>query len=207
MRGATRREREKQQHRREVLRAAEAVFAERGYYDATVQEIAERAEFAVGTIYTMFDGKTAIYYELIEMRAREYMQNVHRAVEALSDPREQIRSVIATKLKFFEDNERFFQIFTRAISGGKAVKPFGLSEHGRRIYATYTRMLSEVFSRGIQQNLFVNVSPTLLVVAVEGVTNALIAHSVHTGGAKLADATPERIEQLLFHGILAEPNP
>jgi len=207
MRGVTRREREKQQHRREVLQAAEAVFAERGYYDATVHEIAERAEFAVGTIYTMFESKTAIYYELVEMRAREYMQNVRRAIGALSDPREQIRSVIATKLKFFEDNERFFRIFTRATSGEKAGKPFGLSEHGRKIYADYTRMLGEVFSRGIQENVFVNVSPALLTLAVEGVTNALIAHSIHTGGKKLPDATSERIEQLLFHGILGERKP
>jgi len=207
MRGGTRRQREKEEHRREVLEAAEAVFAEKGYYDATVQEIAERAEFAVGTIYTMFDGKTAIYYELIEMRAREYMQNVQRAIQGLSDPLEQVRRVIATKLKFFEDNQRFFKIFTRATSGTQAGKPFGLSEQGRKIYADYMRMLGGIFAKGIQQGIFVDVSPALLVVAVEGVTNALIAYSVHTGGKTLLDATPQRIEQLLFDGILARPNP
>ena len=41
----TRRERERLKNRRTMLEAARAVFAEKSYADATVEEIAERAQF------------------------------------------------------------------------------------------------------------------------------------------------------------------
>ncbi len=203
----SRRERERERHRREVLEAAEAVFAQKGFYRATVQEIAERAEFAVGTIYTMFESKKAIYYELVQMRAREYTESVRETIRQLTDPREQIRAVVAAKLKFFEENQQFFRIFTSATSGEDREAPFALSEEARKVYADYMRMVSDVFREGIRQKVFVQMNPLLLTLALEGITNSTIAHSIHTGGEKLAEATPERIERLLFGGILARQDP
>jgi len=39
-----------------MLDAARAVFAEKGYADATLEEIADRAEFGKGTLYNYFEG-------------------------------------------------------------------------------------------------------------------------------------------------------
>lgn len=52
----TRRERERRTRRRLMLEAARAVFAEKGYADATLEEIAQRAEFGKGTLYNYFKG-------------------------------------------------------------------------------------------------------------------------------------------------------
>ena len=50
-----------------MLSAALAVFAEKGYDGATVDEIAERAEFGKGTIYNYFpDGKDALFLTLLQ---------------------------------------------------------------------------------------------------------------------------------------------
>lgn len=52
----TRRERERLMRRQLMLNAARSVFAERGYADATLDEIAQRAEFGKGTLYNYFEG-------------------------------------------------------------------------------------------------------------------------------------------------------
>ncbi|MFP4227855.1 MAG: TetR/AcrR family transcriptional regulator [Salinivenus sp.] len=52
----SRRERERRTRRRAMLDAARAVFAEKGYADATLNEVAERAEFGKGTLYNYFEG-------------------------------------------------------------------------------------------------------------------------------------------------------
>ena len=204
MRGTSRKQREKEQHRREVLEAAEAVFAEKGFYNAAMQEIAHRAEFAVGSLYNIFDSKAAIYRELLQMRARQYRDEVVRDMERCTDPCEKIRAVIRAKLRFFEENQRFFQIFTRATSGEQPGPVLTLSHKGRELYRTYVETVSTVFEEGIKAKVFVNVNPKLLTLAVECVTNAAIAHALHTGGEKLADTTPEVIERILFEGILRE---
>ena len=52
----SRRERERLLRRQLMLNAARAVFAEKGYADATLDEIAQRAEFGKGTLYNYFKG-------------------------------------------------------------------------------------------------------------------------------------------------------
>jgi AcrR family transcriptional regulator len=75
---ATRRETRAQKQARtraELLETAAAVFAQRGYAGATVEEIAERAGYSHGAVYSNFAGKTdlflAVFEEYMADRARE----------------------------------------------------------------------------------------------------------------------------------------
>lgn len=63
----SRRERERLRRREAILQAARAVFAERGYENATLDEVAERAEFGKGTLYNYFDGgKQGILFAIFD---------------------------------------------------------------------------------------------------------------------------------------------
>jgi TetR/AcrR family fatty acid metabolism transcriptional regulator len=53
----TRRERLKQEREERILEAAAAVFADKGFHQATIRDIAELADVADGTIYNYFDNK------------------------------------------------------------------------------------------------------------------------------------------------------
>lgn len=65
--GLSRKERERQSRREEMLDAAKQVFAERGYARATLHEIAQRAEFSKGTIYNYFpEGKEQILLAIFD---------------------------------------------------------------------------------------------------------------------------------------------
>lgn len=62
-----RRERERLARRRAILDAALAVFGDKGFDGATVDEVAERAEFGKGTLYNYFPGgKDELYLTLFE---------------------------------------------------------------------------------------------------------------------------------------------
>jgi AcrR family transcriptional regulator len=63
----SRRERERLARRQAILDAALAVFADKGYAGATLDEVAERAEFCKGTLYNYFPGgKEEILFALID---------------------------------------------------------------------------------------------------------------------------------------------
>ncbi|MGB1376015.1 MAG: TetR/AcrR family transcriptional regulator, partial [Rhodothermales bacterium] len=63
----TRRERERLVRRHEMLRAAQEVFAEKGYNSATLEEVATRAEYGKGTLYNYFPGgKQEILLAIVE---------------------------------------------------------------------------------------------------------------------------------------------
>ncbi|MBP2474367.1 AcrR family transcriptional regulator [Crossiella equi] len=54
-----------EQNRARVLHAARAEFAERGYRDAKIDEIAERAGLTRGAVYSNFPGKRALYFAVL----------------------------------------------------------------------------------------------------------------------------------------------
>lgn len=54
-----------QRNRARVLAAAREEFAARGYRDATVDGIAERAELTRGAVYSNFPGKRALYFAVL----------------------------------------------------------------------------------------------------------------------------------------------
>ncbi|GAA4511845.1 TetR/AcrR family transcriptional regulator [Actinoallomurus oryzae] len=54
-----------ERNRAKVLAAAREEFAERGYRDAKVDRIAERAELTRGAVYSNFPGKRALYFAVL----------------------------------------------------------------------------------------------------------------------------------------------
>ena len=64
-----RREREKLRQRQEMLAAALDLFSEKGYHNVSMHEVAEKAEFAIGTLYKFFRNKEDLYKALIMEKA------------------------------------------------------------------------------------------------------------------------------------------
>jgi AcrR family transcriptional regulator len=72
-------------YRRLILEAAEKVFAEHGFDDAKIQDIAQGAGIALGTLYTVFPGKTEIYDAIQELRGREILESIYRQIQGYTD--------------------------------------------------------------------------------------------------------------------------
>ncbi len=61
-----RREREKLLRREEMLTAARTIFAQKGYRETTLEDVAELAEFGKGTLYNYFPNKDALFSSVLE---------------------------------------------------------------------------------------------------------------------------------------------
>jgi len=64
-RSALRRQREKQHRISSILNAAEKLFAQKGYNQTSIEEIADLAEVSVGTVYIHFKNKEDLLIKLI----------------------------------------------------------------------------------------------------------------------------------------------
>lgn len=110
---ATRRLREKQERHSAILDAAERVFAEHGFHGATMDRIAEEAEYAPGTIYLYFKDKDALYSALFARKITQMVDQVDAAAKAGADPLEGLRNAIRAQFEFNERNREFFEVFSR----------------------------------------------------------------------------------------------
>jgi AcrR family transcriptional regulator len=187
-----------------VLEAAEKLFAQKGYEATSVQEIAAEAEFSVGTLYKMFDGKEALYHRLVEMRAQEYFGEVEARMEAADGPVEQVRVALEAKLKFFESRRQFFRIFSKFIVAGRSAHTVLVSPSLSERYAEHQGHLAGVVEDGVERGLFAPHNPKLVAMILEGMTNAIIGRWVHTGETDLEEVASGELEDIVFRGLMAE---
>ncbi|MEM6335619.1 MAG: TetR/AcrR family transcriptional regulator [Bacteroidota bacterium] len=75
----SRRERERRMRQRLMLDAARQVFAEKGYRTATLDEIAQRAEFGKGTLYNYFPkGKEELFFAIFDDLHEDFAAIIRR---------------------------------------------------------------------------------------------------------------------------------
>ena len=118
-----RKARDKLLRRTDILNAATRVFAEKGYHNATMLDIAKQAEYAVGTIYLYFKDKEALYLALTEEKIEELIRRIKERIENAHGALDKIKALIEGEFAYFEDNEDFFRIyFSEGGMDGWAIK-------------------------------------------------------------------------------------
>jgi AcrR family transcriptional regulator len=78
--GRLTREQSKANTRERLLAAARSAFAESGFHGASVEEIATRAGFSTGALYSNFDGKEDLFLVLMEREIEEHAREIAEAV-------------------------------------------------------------------------------------------------------------------------------
>lgn len=172
-----RRERERRRRRQAMLDAARAVFAEKGYADATLDEIAERAEFGKGTLYNYFEGgKEALLFAVFEDIIGE-MEELIRTVfrEGLEDGRplrDAFHTFVEQHFQLIRDQQDLFLILVReahlmAFSDDADRVQFFQQQHERLLDALIPP-LEEAMERGEIRTLPASSVANLLLANVRG---------------------------------------
>jgi AcrR family transcriptional regulator len=130
--------------RRRLLDAAELVFAELGFYDASIVKLTEAAGVAQGTFYLYFASKQEVFEELVRdlnARVRQAMQ------EAASQGRDRIeaeRLGFRGYFQFTSDHPALYRIIRQA----EFVSPETLQYHYEKITEGYVEGLRSAMERG-----------------------------------------------------------
>jgi len=108
---STRKDRRQARDRQEVLQAAARLFAEMGYSETGMVQIAEAADFSVGKLYTLFPNKEGLFVNLVSERFRVMHDISAAATDPKAPPIDQLRQRIRSALQFFAEDPHFSQIF------------------------------------------------------------------------------------------------
>jgi TetR/AcrR family transcriptional regulator len=172
----SRKDRERERHRLEILAAAERVFVRKGYLGTTVEDIAREAEFAVGTLYNFFAGKEELYAEVVTRTAREFIESFESVVLSKEDPEEAVGSLIELRLTHFEEHRGFFRVLIDAFPGGRLAPPPGLPTGLTELYDRYVETVNGLFERGVRNGSFQEMDPLYLTLCLEGIMNAFVMY-------------------------------
>ena len=107
----SRKERERQRHRSEILDGAEAVFAEKGFAGSTVEDVARRAEFSVGTLYNFFGSKDQLFEALVDDRFGKVFEYFQESMAGADDSEGLIKGFIRARVEVLRRETGFAKIY------------------------------------------------------------------------------------------------
>src|SRR5215475_10801701 len=96
--GRTRKDVVSEFRRTELLTAARTVFSKKGFHDATIDDIAETAEVAKGTVYLYYKSKKEIYLEALRFGIESLNRKLNARVGGPGSCLEKLRLLTTTKM-------------------------------------------------------------------------------------------------------------
>lgn len=199
----SRREREKLRQRQEMLTASLELFSEKGYHNVSMHEIAQRAEFAIGTLYKFFKNKEDLYKSLITELADKFHETLTRAINEPDDEIEKLRNYVKAKSVLFRDNVSIIRLYFAETRGASFNIKAGLDSEIRERYDRFLHTLTSVFENGIKKKQFQKIAePYHLAVALDSLCNAFLFLWLEAPGRHRYPEDPDVILNILFRGLV-----
>lgn len=168
---------ERKRHREQenklfILNAAENVFARKGYALATMDDIAEAAQFSKATLYRYFNSKQEMFMEIILNTFDEAYQSCIKIQKKGMCSSEKLRELIHYILGYYQKKKNISRIFIMELSAMKKLLKVDVSKHGWHsnnnppVPQVFRKKMEEIFTvmvriveEGIQSGEFRNMDP------------------------------------------------
>ncbi len=188
--------------RTEILTAAAAVFAEKGYQRATVKEIANRVGIAPGTIYLYFSGKRDVLSAIANETEIPMVTALLEAGELGN--REVLVGMVEKGLDITEAQLPFNRTLFSEVWADDGILEESVAVRIKRIH----QLLTNYIDKGVAAGIFRPVTPPLVAQLVLGMFGGLMLPAVR-GIAPLPSpeerrALAEGMVDLLLDGIRAQ---
>lgn len=176
------REQRRRQRRRlgreQLLDAAEEVFGRKGYHDTTLNEVAELAEFSVGSVYSFFDGKDDLFSQIFLRRGAQFMPAIREVLApaaGAADPLEQLHRLVDFEVGWFRDHRHFGRLFLRHANASLLPTRGGQEAAIVANYEEAMELQTDLFRRGQSAGVFRPGDPAVLARLFSGIMTAFQA--------------------------------
>ena len=125
-----------------LLDAAAKEFGDKGFHEASISGITRRAGTALGSFYTYFDSKDAIFRALVADLSSRVGEEARAALTGELDPLDTERAALEAFLDFARENKEIYRLINEA----EFVDPASFRRH----YESTARRITERLAQGAQ---------------------------------------------------------
>jgi len=196
----SRREQRRVQHqdlsRSQLLDAAEEVFGRKGFHATSLKEIAELAEFSVGSVYSFFENKDDLFRQIFARRGTEFMPEMAAVVGAPGPASEVLHSLVDFEVGYFRRLPNFGRLYLRFSSAALQTGERLADELVLDNYAASMRLQAELFARGQADGTLCAGDPVVLARLLSGLVSAYQAVDPEVMGDDVEITEPMPVEEL-----------
>lgn len=184
--------------RERILEAAVAVFAEKGYHQARIEEIAARAGVGKGTVYEYFASKLELFQEMFRAVLGRYYERLQSVREEGLTVVERLRLLLELHLDFISQNARFARVAFADGVGYDQELAFWIYEQRK---AKLERMRA-LFEEGIDRGEFRPVDAAIAASIFIGAMTSLIVPIVMEGQEADPSLLARQAMDILLNGMV-----
>lgn len=181
-----------------ILDAAIKVFAEQGFFQSTIAQIAKEAGVADGTIYLYFKNKDDILVQFYQYKTRHIFERFREAVNRSETAEEKLRCLIRVHLQEFQQDRNMAIVYQAETHQNHRRN----DENLKQMSKMYRDIISEVVELGqeegtIRRDLYMGLVKRFINGAVDEVINSWI----HSGGQYDLVTMADPLVDLFIRGI------
>ncbi|MEJ5376180.1 MAG: TetR/AcrR family transcriptional regulator [bacterium] len=182
-----------------ILNAAVKVFAQKGFFNAKVSEIAKEAQVADGTIYLYFKNKDDILIHLFEEEMEKIIQKMEENLRVGSDPLDKLRIFIKTHLGLVESNPAMAEVIQVELRQSNKF----MKDYDNRKFHEYLNLLAEIIREGQQQGLIrQNILPSVAKRVIFGALDEMSTYWVFSKRrSKVLEEVTSQVCEILIQGL------
>jgi len=197
----SRRQRDRLRHKDEILAVALKLFSERGYHSVSVQEIAEAAEFSVGTLYNLFESKEALFDELMAINTQRVMDDIMAILDGPGDEVERLRSLFRSQPRWMGKHAAFLKLHFAELAPPTAGR--SRSERAKDEFRTVAdARVSQLIASGIAKGRFRKVDPLTAAKAIHAFMESMVFEIAGDFNEQEVVDIFAKAEQLFLDGLL-----
>lgn len=190
---------ERMTKREVIFEQALRVFAQKGFDRTTIDDIAEQAGIAKGTVYYHFKSKNELFSFLLQDGCRLLIQQIDDQLGRGGSTLERLERVIDAHLDFFENYPDFCTMFLLEV--------LGPINHWRDELAgirhAYLSSMVKLIVEGQNEKVISPMNPQTALQAIFGTISTVALGRIFHGHKFDASQVSAEIKQVLFQGILS----
>lgn len=198
-----RKQRERDQRRRDILRAALTLFSQKGYEGTSMAEIAAASEFAVGTLYKFFEDKRALYQALVAETTLLYEERLTEALRGSGDEFARIERFITVAGEMFVEHLPMAKVYFSQTAAAFLFSSIGLEDDAYVSYQRIMRALADTFRSGVESGKFVSMEPMALAMGLEGILGSFLGALVRQPGCYTPAQIADMSRRMFFDAVAA----
>jgi AcrR family transcriptional regulator len=161
-----------------IFECAERVFAEKGFDECTMQDVASEAGISLKTLYATFPGKNEIYAEIQAVRGVAFLDRVRGGANDGS-ALDKLEGGLRAFVSFLLEHDAYRRILLRE---GQAWGLDPATEDVREHWRAGTGYVAAILRQGIDEGVFHEGDPELLAASVTAVMQVQLAGRLFRSG-------------------------
>lgn len=195
--GMSRKERDKLRNKEAILDAAVHLFAQKGFAETKLEDVAALAEFGKGTLYNYFENKSDLLLSAFDYAVSSMLDFLYQQLSSVSDPLDRIRLIANSQFNYYRTNTDFMKVI---MTNHQVLMNNAGSNVVFERFMDLKKLVVAEMQSAIDAGLLKPGSAQRYAAYLSGMIHGQV-RSISSGEMKLDDLHPDEIVDIFLNGV------